>query len=288
MSLSKLTTHEYKKKLGHIEEKTLWTQFEGEKGEEEEGHDPMLIFLEEEEEIEETQETKGKTVDKRFLKVLKECYREVIKEELPPVAKISMGNTKLKKDGIASFSLVAGFNCPGAGACKSDGFCYAMKGNFVFKNVMKAGLRNYLAMKNDSFVEQIITQILLFKVTTLRLHPAGDFHDQRAVNLWAKITKRCPWVKFYAYTKSLHLDFSSLTKNKNFTLIQSEGGKSDFLINKSLPVAKIFESKDEMAREGFQDASDSDLIALSTMRVGLTPRKGTKAKFETSNLQKKI
>ena len=53
MSLSKLTTHEYKKKLGHIEEKTLWTQFEGEKGEEEEGHDPMLIFLEEEEEIEE-------------------------------------------------------------------------------------------------------------------------------------------------------------------------------------------------------------------------------------------
>ena len=215
----------------------------------------------------------------RFLTSLKKCYREVIKEELPPVARLSLGgNSKLKKDGIASFSLVAGFTCPGAGECKK--FCYAMRGNFLFESPMKAGLRNYLAMKNDSFIEQIVTQILLFKVKTLRLHPAGDFHSQRAVELWDKIAKRCPWVKFYAYTKSLKLNFNSLRRNKNFTLIQSEGGKFDELIDPRFPIAKIFKDKEEMTSKGFKDASDSDLVALSTNRVGLTPRRGTSGKME--------
>jgi len=60
---------------------------------------------------------------------------------------------------------------------------------------------------------------VLHKVDTVRIHEAGDFYAQIYLDRWFLIASRFPKLKFYAYTKSFHLDFSN--KPSNFVLIAS-------------------------------------------------------------------
>jgi hypothetical protein len=57
----------------------------------------------------------------------------------------------------------------------------------------------------------------------------------------------------------------------NFTLIKSEGGKRDDLIDASVDRhARIFKSEAELIASGYANASENDLIAIgSNKNIGL-------------------
>ena len=79
-----------------------------------------------------------------------------------------------------------------------------------------------------------------------------------------------PHVKFYAYSKSLPL-LKGERLPANFTLIKSEGGKRDDLIDASSDRhARIFKSEQELIAAGYANASENDLIAIgNNFKIGL-------------------
>ena len=84
-----------------------------------------------------------------------------------------------------------------------------------------------------------------------------------------------PTVEFYAYTKMVPI-FNKLRANgeipNNFTVIYSEGGIADKLINCTEDRhSRVFPSKDALISAGYDDASKDDTVAFtsSTGKIGL-------------------
>ena len=132
--------------------------------------------------------------------------------------------TKISKQNNRAFALPAGkkFSCPKATiACKS---CYAMKGRFVFANVQSSHLRNWLLIKEllkANKIQEASNKILTIIPKTakiFRIHTSGDFWSQKYIAVWDKIIKARPNTKFWAYTRSFHLNFTLLTRHSNFVL----------------------------------------------------------------------
>jgi len=187
------------------------------------------------------------------------------------VKKLLKQNSKMKKDNIWSFGITPMKTCPMAGECKK--FCYATKGNYTrfAKTITPSLARAFEATKGSMFSinmeEEIIKKRKLPKL--IRVHTEGDFYDQRYLNAWVSIASRLPEIQFYAYTKSLHLDFRYVPAN--FKIIQSEGGKMDAQIDYSKPHARIFKDAESLHEAGYVDASQSDLIAADkdSVKIGL-------------------
>ena len=77
---------------------------------------------------------------------------------------------------------------------------------------------------------------------------------------------------FYAYTKSKKLfDPIKGLIPKNLILIYSLGSKTDNLIDMSFERhAKIFHSEEQLIKEGYINASENDLLAITdNKKVGL-------------------
>ena len=146
----------------------------------------------------------------------------------------------LKPD--CAFSLPAGkkFSCPGATeACKG---CYATKRRHMFRPVQEAFAKNWLLLrkcerynKTDTAVSMILSKIRK-DAKIMRIHESGDWHSQWSIGMWAKVIKARPDVKFWGYTRSFMLDFSSILKQPNFTLWASTD-------KFNLPAAKKFVRK---------------------------------------------
>lgn len=184
-----------------------------------------------------------------------------------------MDNTKLWEDGIACFGLPPKKTCPGSTKeCRS--YCYCNFHNYCYPNVKKARSRNHQAAKDENtFIEKVLGAIEYLPrfFRYLRIHDSGDFFSQSYLNMWKKIARKTPDIQFYTYTKSLHLDWRRLPKN--FTYIQSLGGKYDSYVTKKKPIAKIFNSAEEIEASGYVNGSHSDLVAAQgTMRIGLIAR----------------
>ena len=119
--------------------------------------------------------------------------------------------------------------------------------------------------------------ILLERPTHVRIHDSGDFYSVDYLNKWVQIAKDNKDVIFYAYTKSI--PFFKLTKEmntnfllpKNLIIIFSEGSKKDNLINTSKDRhSRIFKDINEMIKQGYVNASDNDLNAITdNKKVGL-------------------
>lgn len=134
------------------------------------------------------------------------------------------GPQKISKKANCAFSLPAGpkFSCPGATkACEG---CYAQKKRHLWSPVQKAFAKNWKLMKYferynklEEAVEHLVGAIPKGS-EVFRIYESGDFHSQWAVNLWAEVVKQRSEVYFWAYTRSFNLDFTPLTKNKNFAL----------------------------------------------------------------------
>lgn len=183
-------------------------------------------------------------------------------------------NSKLKKTSktnnlrVFNFGIPAQDTCLWAGDCKK--YCYASKGAYIWSNVKPAFQRRLEATKQDDFPQVMIAEIIRKKADVIRIHDSGDFYSREYLHKWFKVMESLPQVKFYAYSKSLPL-LKGERLPANFTLIKSEGGKRDDLIDpKSDRHARIFKTEAELIASGYANASENDLIAIgNNPKIGL-------------------
>jgi len=176
--------------------------------------------------------------------------------------------SKLNNLRVFNFGIPAQNTCLWADKCKK--YCYASKGAYRWSNVKSAYQRRLDATKRDNFPQVMIAEITKRKADVIRIHDSGDFYSREYLHKWCKVMNSMPNVKFYAYSKSLPL----LVGEKlpvNFTLIKSEGGKRDDLIDASVDRhARIFKTEAELIASGYANASENDLIAIGTNKnIGL-------------------
>lgn len=193
---------------------------------------------------------------------------------------LSFANTKLKRDGIASFSLPAGKTCPGAGECAKG--CYAMAGFFLMPSVRKAYQANWDATKLPDFADKMSAEIQKTRAKIVRIHASGDFYSLAYLNKWLAIVQANPSVRFYAYTKMIPL-FRGRPIPANFTVIFSEGGKWDSQIDKATDRhARVFETLKNLKASGYQDTTKNDRHAMGkNPRIGLVFHGAASRKWTT-------
>ena len=182
--------------------------------------------------------------------------------------KFGQGNSKLAPN-IFTFSLPAGWSCPGAKECLSravkqpegnyrlvDGKdtkirCFAAIDEALKPAVRNARWHNFDALKGKT-KEQMISMIESSMPTVrwkyiIRIHVSGDFFNQNYFDAWLEVARRFPKTLFYAYTKELRYWVARLNViPSNVKLVASYGGKWDSLIEKhNLRSVKIVLSEQE-------------------------------------------
>jgi len=180
-------------------------------------------------------------------------------------------NSKLKKTskelgkrvfnfGITAYKTSTGkVVCPFAKDCIK--YCYAKKGAYIWGNVAPVFEKRYNLTKTISFIPLMIKEVKKKKADYIRIHDSGDFYSEKYLKKWLTIAEALPNVKFYAYTKS-HDFFRGIELPSNFDVIFSEGSKLDHKINKTTERhASIFNSKEDLQKAGYTDASKLDLYA---------------------------
>ena len=193
----------------------------------------------------------------------------------------SFGNSKLEKTDTVSFNLPAfraadgSTVCPGADRCASP--CYARQGRIMFPAAQAAREHNLAIIRTSLplFERFAIDDLGRIRQTSIRVHDSGDFLSQDYLESWCRIMQRFGHKRFYAYTKSLHLDWSA--QPLNFNRVQSYGGKYDHLIDPTKPHARIFATKADRKRAGYADGNTTDRPAQNgTIKIGLVYHGSTK------------
>src|SRR5262245_49575789 len=182
------------------------------------------------------------------------------------------GNRKVTKLDAVSFGIPAyrsasGFvTCPQAGACAA--VCYARTGFYVMPSVAKARERNLALTQSEGFVAAIMADLGRIRQSIIRVHDSGDFYSQAYLDQWSAIARAVPGKRFYAYTKSLHLDFSACPDH--FRIIFSQGGKMDAELDRRKPHSRIFATVQDLKRAGYANGSVTDTHAIrGTTKIGL-------------------
>jgi hypothetical protein len=158
------------------------------------------------------------------------------------------GNSKFGTE-IFTFSLPAGWTCPGARECLArvdresgkltDGKetlfrCFAASMEARMGSVRKSRWNNFdlLKGKSESEMAGLILESLPFDAKLVRVHVSGDFFNDAYFKAWMSVALERPDTVFYAYTKSI----KTWIENRdlvpaNFKLTASFGGKDDQLIS---------------------------------------------------------
>ena len=188
-----------------------------------------------------------------------------------------IGNAKL--EGTATFSLPAGYTCPGAEKClawfdrkekrlvdgpKSEHRCFAASME-AYTPTLRASVDRNLAILQEARTTERMTNIIDLSLPAawlhnVRVHVDGDFYHQDYFLAWMAAARSNPNRWFYAYTKSLPIWIAHRKKvPKNFVLTASWGGKWDSLIEPNkLRSARIVFHPDEAERLGLEiDHDDS-------------------------------
>jgi hypothetical protein len=172
-------------------------------------------------------------------------------------------NSKLKKMlkklslKLKTFTLPAGWTCPGAKDCLSranretgkikDGpdtefRCFAASAEATYPSLRKMVWHNFellrAALKEDAragfenspHTANLIHNSLPKKFDIMRVHVGGDYFVKEYLQAWIEVAKRNPTKIFYSYSKSLHL-FRQFALPENLILTASRGGKYDELID---------------------------------------------------------
>lgn len=200
----------------------------------------------------------------------------------------SKGNAKLGNQTLI-FSLPAGKTCPGASICKSwavlnnqgkrtiqDGprsefRCFAASSEVQYDGAFNSRAENlhtivnYLHSGVDHTADQINTAVQHFRTRNtelVRIHESGDFFNPMYLQAWNQVAKYNPDLKFYCYSKSLHIfqEFGVENLMENFYLTASYGGVFDSLIDQGLfkRYAKVFMTEEDANAEGLEiDHDDS-------------------------------
>ena len=163
------------------------------------------------------------------------------KDYVLPFSVFKSGNNKLK---FMNYSTIPVVNCPGAGSCANDGFCYSLK-SVMRPNASLSWLQNQIL--EDNYFNLIIRE---FKDhlnkhykkhikeglnIDFRLYNDGDFSSLNNMILWFNLLKEFPQVKAYGYTKSLHfvkeLSLMGYEFPRNYKFNISSGSKYEYLKN---------------------------------------------------------
>ena len=153
-----------------------------------------------------------------------------------------------KPVNVYSFSLPAGWSCPGAEICLSradkitgkitDGKktkirCYASSDEAKSPQARKARWFNFDTIRGLDF-EGIYSELFYSfpdDADIMRIHVGGDFYNQKYFDAWVFLAQNKPETTFYAYTKSLPYWIATMYEiPQNLKLIASAGGRNDELI----------------------------------------------------------
>ena len=213
-------------------------------------------------------------------------------------------NAKLSKLSglIYTFSLPAGWSCPGAKDCLSRALlkdekysikdgpntrfrCFAATQEVVYRGVREQRQYNYDLLRKCSSLEQsaLILKSVPKDATVIRIHVSGDFYNEDYLKSWILVAAAYPKVTFYAYTKSLQYWVKNLKYiPKNLKLNASKGGKYDSLIERhKLKYAEVVFTEQEAIDKGLEiDHDDSHAFLqdkpFALLLHGVQP-KGSKA-----------
>jgi hypothetical protein len=134
-------------------------------------------------------------------------------------AKLRKLEEKLGKK-VFTFSLPAGYTCPGANKCLTkfdretgkivDGSrqafrCFAASMEAVFTGFRENNSRNLELLKaagNRENTRNLILASLPAKAEIIRIHVSGDFFSEEYLCAWIDVATARPDIQFYAYTKS--------------------------------------------------------------------------------------
>jgi Gene product 88 len=190
--------------------------------------------------------------------------------------KFGVGNNKFGKR--TTFSLSAGWSCPGAKDCLArvdmetgkltDGKhtqfrCFAASMESRRPSVRQSRERNFNLLKDCHTSEQMAELILasLPETPLVRVHVSGDFFNAAYFKAWMHMAAQRPQTVFYAYTKSL----KTWIENRdlvpaNFKLNASKGGVWDHLIAQhNLKYAEVVFSPEQAERLGLEIDHDDKL-----------------------------
>lgn len=203
--------------------------------------------------------------------------------------KLLGSNSKLAKANIWQFTLPAAKAsvvidgklqeqtvCVGAKKCLE--FCFASSGSYNFRASLVAHTRNlqYVLDAPFDFAEQMIKEIKSKRqVHAIRIHDSGDYISRAYFMVWKSIMEACPNVLFYSYTKLPPL-FKKLEAEgmlpSNFTVIYSEGGKFDHLIDKSKDRhSHVFSTEEDCLKAGYvlNEEDDKPATDRNITKIGL-------------------
>lgn len=160
--------------------------------------------------------------------------------------KFGIGNAKLGKH-IYTFSLPAGYSCPGASACLaradkasgkiSDGKnaefrCYAASMESRFPGLRAMVHHNFDLLRKSGNMAELILASIPRAATIVRIHVSGDFFSESYFKAWIQVAQSRPDILFYAYTKSINIWVVNRELiPANLRLTASRGGRFDYLID---------------------------------------------------------
>ena len=191
------------------------------------------------------------------------------------------GNAKLKR--TATFSLPAGWTCPGALSCLArvdpesgkltDGplqtyRCFAASMEARLPSVRTSRWSNFdqlvAAKSTDAMASLILAS--LPAASLVRIHVSGDFYSSAYLQAWVEVAKSRPLTTFYAYTKQVDILPARAALPANLRIIVSEGTRHDLSTARALgyAVAHVVMSEAEAMESALEiDHDDSHAIAAN-------------------------
>ncbi len=197
------------------------------------------------------------------------------------------------------WNIPAGYNCPGAGDCLSrahrttgkikDGpetlwrcFAASIEGMYPATRALVWSNHSATYSLTAPALVRALEAAIPEDAVLIRVHTHGDMRDVRYLLAWLLVARRNPHIRFYAYTKSIHM-LNGRTIPWNFPFTVSKGGKYDHLIPVcGLKQAVVVESEKHAARLGLPvDTTDYHAATVANKDFALiihgTQPKGRKS-----------
>lgn len=179
------------------------------------------------------------------------------------------GNAKLTKE-IQTFSLPAGYTCPGALNCltmadrktgkmthgpQQQFVCFAAQAEAMYPSVRDSRWGNFellKAAKTREGMAQLIASSLPKKAKIVRIHVSGDYFNESYFLAWTDVARVRPDVRFYSYTKSVHYwrRYQEFIPD-NMILTASLGGRYDASTD-GLKTVKVVFAEEQAAALGLE------------------------------------
>lgn len=170
------------------------------------------------------------------------------------IISISMSNTKM--GAVPSFSLMPIITCRKDAPCAMKG-CY-IKPLIAMRKSFRKSLKNntIIAFDNpEEIYNQVCGWLAMYRPVAFRIHVSGDFFNVQYLDVWNRIAKRNPSVKFFAFTKQFDVLRSYIANKKlakNLSIILSawlpdtEGWLPPEDLRKKFPVAWVVDGEHKL------------------------------------------